>query len=131
MPANIYSTTPTEFAAWPSPNYTNPERRAWIAPYAIITQVAAVVCVLGRMLVRFRVRKDTAGVDDIFIIMALVSSHLRLLCWLEYSLHSQVFAVAFTGVACLELTEYGVDRHTWDAHPSMYPRAALVRPPMT
>jgi hypothetical protein len=79
MPANIYSTTPIEFAAWPAPNYIDPARRAWIVPYAIITQLVAFVCVVGRMLVRFRVRKDTAGVDDIFIIMALVSSQISLL----------------------------------------------------
>jgi hypothetical protein len=79
MPANIHSTTPTEFAAWPAANFVNPERRAWMVPYAIITQLVAFVCVVGRMLVRFRVRKDTAGVDDIFIIMALVSSQISLL----------------------------------------------------
>lgn len=73
MPANIYSTTPTELAAWPAPNYADPERRAWILPYAIITQVVAIVCVIGRLIVRLRIRKDTAGLDDVFIIMALVS----------------------------------------------------------
>lgn len=73
MPANIYTTTPTEFAAWPAPNYGNPERRAWIVPYAIIMQVVACVCVVGRLIVRLRVRKDTAGMDDGFIVLALVS----------------------------------------------------------
>lgn len=73
MPANIYTTTPTEFAAWPAPNYGNPERRAWIVPYAIIMQVAACVCVVGRLIARLRVRKDTAGMDDGFIVLALVS----------------------------------------------------------
>jgi len=74
MPANIYSTTPTEFTAWPAPNYVDPERRAWIVPYAIIMQVVAFVCVVSRLIVRFRIRKDTAGLDDVFIVMALVSS---------------------------------------------------------
>jgi hypothetical protein len=73
MPANIYSTTPTEFAAWPTPNYGDPERRAWILPYAIIMQIVAFVCVIGRLIVRLHIRKDTAGLDDVFIIMALVS----------------------------------------------------------
>lgn len=85
MPANIYSTTPSDFAAWPAPNFIDPERRAWIVPYAIIMQIFTLVCVVGRLLVRFRMRKDTAGVDDIFIIMALVSSpQLSLLRPLEY-----------------------------------------------
>lgn len=41
-----------------------------------------------------------------------------------------MFAVAFTGVACLGLIDYGTDRHIWDARQTMYPRAALVRSPV-
>jgi len=73
MPTKIYITTLTEVAAWPAPNHTDPERRAWILPYAIIMQVVATVCVVGRLIVRLRIRRDTAGLDDIFILMALVS----------------------------------------------------------
>jgi hypothetical protein len=73
MPANIYSTTSKDFAAWPAPNYTNPERRVWIVPYETIMQVVAFVCVVGRLVVRLHVRRDTAGIDDVFIGTALVS----------------------------------------------------------
>lgn len=36
-------------------------------------QVVAFVCVAGRLIVRLRIRKDTAGLGDVFNVMALVS----------------------------------------------------------
>lgn len=75
MPANIHTTTPAEAAEWPQPNHVDPERRTWIVPFAIVFQVVALVCVVGRLFVRLRMRRDTAGVDDIFIALALVSRH--------------------------------------------------------
>ena len=73
MIANIYFPTIAEVAAWPKPNYDDPVRRIWIMPYMIIFQLVAVACVIARLYVRLRMRKDTAGIDDVFLILALVS----------------------------------------------------------
>ena len=73
MPANIHTTTRTEAAAWPTANHVDPDRRTWIVPYAIIFQAIALACVVGRLFVRLCMRKYTAGADDVFIVMALVS----------------------------------------------------------
>jgi hypothetical protein len=73
MPANIHTTTRAEAALWPTPNHVDPDRRIWIVPYAIVFQVIAFACVVGRLFVRLRMRRHTAGVDDIFIVLALVS----------------------------------------------------------
>jgi hypothetical protein len=73
MPANIHTTTRTEAAAWPTANHVDPDRRTWIVNYAIIFQVIAFACVVGRLFVRLRMRRHTAGADDVFIVLALVS----------------------------------------------------------
>ena len=77
MPANIHSTTRTEAAAWPTPNHDDPVRRLWLIPYAIIFQLVAFACVSARYYVRLRMRRDTAGLDDVFIGLALVSAQLE------------------------------------------------------
>ena len=77
MIANIYFPTREEIAAWPTPNYDDPVRRKWILPYAIIFQLIAFVCVAARLYVRLRMRKDTAGIDDVFLILGLVSMRTR------------------------------------------------------
>jgi hypothetical protein len=73
MPANIHTTTLAEAALWPAPNHVDPDRRTWIVPYAIVFQLIAFACVISRLFVRLRLRRNTAGVDDIFIVLALVS----------------------------------------------------------
>ncbi|KAM0704190.1 hypothetical protein Q7P35_008423 [Cladosporium inversicolor] len=107
MIANIYFPTRAEVAAWPKPNYDDPVRRIWIVPYAIVFQLVAIACVVARLYVRLRMRKDTAGIDDVFLTLALV------------------FAIALTACGCLDLLHYGIDRHTWDVRPSVYPHAAM------
>jgi hypothetical protein len=77
MIANIYFPTLEEVAAWPKPNYVNPYRRTWILPYAIIFQLIALVCVAARLFVRLRMRRDTAGIDDVFLVMGLVSMRIE------------------------------------------------------
>ena len=127
MIANIYFPTREEIAAWPTPNYDDPVRRIWILPYTIIFQLIAFVCVAARLYVRLRMRKDTAGIDDAFLILGLVS--MRTESWYRevcISHLTQVFAVALTACGCLDLLQYGIDRHTWDVRPSMYPHAAMV-----
>ena len=74
MIANIYFPTRAEVAAWPKPNYDDPVRRIWIVPYAIVFQLVAIACVVARLYVRLRMRKDTSGIDDVFLILALVST---------------------------------------------------------
>jgi hypothetical protein len=78
MIANIYFPTREEIAAWPTPNYDDPVRRLWILPYTIIFQLIAFGCVVARLYVRLRMRKDTAGIDDVFLVLGLVSTHTEL-----------------------------------------------------
>jgi hypothetical protein len=126
MIANIYFPTPAEVAAWPKPNYDDPVRRIWIIPYMIVFQLVAVACVIARLYVRLRLRKDTAGIDDVFLILALVSRPTKLQ-QSGLGLHrTQIFALALTACGCLDLLKYGIDRHTWDVRPSVYPQAAMV-----
>ena len=77
MIANIYFPTREEIAAWPTPNYDDPVRRIWILPYIIVFQLIAFICVAARLYVRLRMRKDTAGIDDVFLILGLVSMRTK------------------------------------------------------
>lgn len=79
MIANIYFPTGAEVAAWPKPNYDDPVRRIWILPYMIIFQLISFGCVVARLYVRLCMRKDTAGIDDVFLVLGLVSMRTKLL----------------------------------------------------
>jgi hypothetical protein len=126
MIANIYFPTAAEVAAWPKPNYDDPVRRIWIIPYMIVFQLVAVTCVIARLYVRLRLRKDTAGIDDVFLILALVSMPTKMQQRGLFLPWTQIFTLALTACGCLDLLKYGIDRHTWDVRPSVYPQAAMV-----
>jgi hypothetical protein len=55
-----------------TPNYVNPEKRGWAFPAAILgVYVLTMIAVFFRLLARF-VYLRNAGLDDLFIIIAVV-----------------------------------------------------------
>jgi hypothetical protein len=62
---------PSVIFTW-SPNYVNPEKRGWMFPAIIIAvYLPTLIAVFFRLLARF-VYLRNAGLDDLFIIIAVV-----------------------------------------------------------
>lgn len=72
MPGTYYDTTVEEYLHWPKANYIDPVERTWLAPYAIVMQIIATICVFGRIFLRTRGRAMPSGWDDYFILAAWV-----------------------------------------------------------
>ncbi|KAF1936522.1 hypothetical protein EJ02DRAFT_82359 [Clathrospora elynae] len=100
---------PTEIIlAWPSPNYVNPVTRG---PALIIVNAVfsfLVVVTVGLRLYTRLVLRRWFGLDDIFIILALV------------------FTLGLTTIVILANQEYGWDRHIWDIPFSYFEPAAKI-----
>jgi hypothetical protein len=62
----------TVILSWPNPNYVNPPRHGWGLTIGIVVISAlAVLTVCARMWARLRLQKN-GGIDDVFIVAALV-----------------------------------------------------------
>lgn len=54
-------------AAWPRPNYVNPEERGWEAPIVLVVMLfLTIVVFVARLWARLVVSKN-AGIDDMFM----------------------------------------------------------------
>ena len=60
-------------ASWPSPNYTNPERRTWLLPYSVALQTFVTIVLLVRLWVRFTKQAGKIGPDDVLIVLSWVN----------------------------------------------------------
>ena len=70
MPGGIHP-PPAVILSW-TPNYVNPEKRGWAFPAAILAvYILTMIAVFFRLLARF-VYLRNAGLDDAFIIVAVV-----------------------------------------------------------
>ncbi|KXT17809.1 hypothetical protein AC579_5345 [Pseudocercospora musae] len=108
MPGNIINLSAADIEAWPPANYTNPETRAWMPPYAGTLYAFATVCVAIRMLSRVKSRTGGFGWDDAFLVAS----------WLFFSW--------FTLLAILGSEKYMTKRHMWDIPIYMYQRMAKI-----
>ncbi|KAF3004185.1 hypothetical protein E8E13_006247 [Curvularia kusanoi] len=81
---------------WPTPNYVNPETRGNALVVVNSILIALVVMIVGlRMYTRLSIKR-WFGLDDIFILIALL------------------FTIGLTVVVLLANQKYGWDRHLWD-----------------
>ncbi|KAI9776643.1 MAG: hypothetical protein M1839_009449 [Geoglossum umbratile] len=85
--------------SWPKPNYVNPLRRgpALLIVNGILLPIAVAV-VIARLYTRLRVVRS-AGLDDLFIGLALIPTIGLAIC------------------VCLAVTKYSWDIHIWDVPP--------------
>ncbi|KAM0717484.1 hypothetical protein Q7P37_007336 [Cladosporium fusiforme] len=93
---------PSDFEAWPEPNYIDPERREWMPAYALSLQAASSVAVILRLWLRARKQAGPFGVDDALILPAWLSS------------------IAFTTFILLSTEKYGSAAHVWDTPPQLF-----------
>lgn len=96
------------FLSWPPANYINPVRRTWLPAFAIAWQALSTLLLAGRFYLRARKQAGSFGLDDLLIFFG----------WL--------FSVGVTTGVCFGSMRYGLDRHTWDLHITMYAGLALV-----
>jgi hypothetical protein len=131
-------------AQWPSPNYTNPERRTWLVPYSVTLQVFVTIVLLVRLWVRFTRQAGKIGPDDFLIAMSWVKS-LRHPSNLQSTANSSkdgqcsgygncnprclLFFPPFPRVLLTEtsaVVKSGLDRHVWDTDSTLHVHAAFV-----
>ena len=65
MPGNIINLTPADIAAWPTPNYDNPDEETWATPYAVIWYAASTLLLGLRLWLRFTAKAGNVGLDDV------------------------------------------------------------------
>lgn len=71
MPGGIHPPL-SVIATWPTPNYVNPQRRDWgVVIMCAILWGAAMVILMMRLWARL-VLQHNAGLDDLFIVLAMV-----------------------------------------------------------
>jgi len=68
-----YAITPEEIDQWPSPNYVNPQRRIWVAPFGITLVCITTLVVAVRLYARITRMAGGFGLDDGLIIIAWVT----------------------------------------------------------
>ncbi|KAK3067958.1 hypothetical protein LTR53_014829 [Teratosphaeriaceae sp. CCFEE 6253] len=102
MPGNIPTPPASVIASWPTPNYLDPERKAWLTPYACALQGVSTLLVLARLAARLRNEGGGLGFDDALLIPS----------WL--------FSIGFTAVAVYSERAGLTDRHIWDLLPSKF-----------
>lgn len=69
---SAYGISPSEIAKWPSPNYVNPQRRIWVAPFGITLLAITTLVVAVRLYARITRMAGGFGIDDGLIIFAWV-----------------------------------------------------------
>lgn len=65
MSGNLHRPDPSVYASWPTPNYIDPVRRAWMPPYAGTLQAASTLAVVTRLWLRARKQAGPLGLDDV------------------------------------------------------------------
>ncbi|GAB7366365.1 hypothetical protein MBLNU230_g8164t1 [Neophaeotheca triangularis] len=108
MGGNFADVPLSVWASWPEPNYADPERRTWMPAFSLVWQIVSTLLVFGRFFLRARKLAGPFGLDDLFIFVA----------WL--------LSVGLTTTAWVNTIHHGVDRHTWDVRPDLFPPAALT-----
>ncbi|KAI7562962.1 hypothetical protein KC317_g8059, partial [Hortaea werneckii] len=108
MPGNIINLTPADIAAWPTPNYDNPDEETWATPYAVIWYAASTLLLGLRLWLRFTAKAGNVGLDDILMIFA----------WLGSTLYTVVFILASE--------KYHTGRDMWDIPLTYYEGMAKV-----
>jgi len=61
---------------WPTPNYVDPQRRIWVAPFSIVLLGLTTLVIAARIYARVTRAAGAFGLDDSLIIFAWVSSKL-------------------------------------------------------
>ena len=87
---------PEVIAAWPAPNFTNPERRGPAKTILTVILWAVVTAILSLRLYTRRYISKHVGWDDLLVVAAFVP------------------ATAFSIVGIVVEYEFGWDRHIWD-----------------
>lgn len=67
-----YAISPSEIAQWPPPNYVDPQRRIWVAPFGITLLCITTVVIAVRLYARITRMAGGFGLDDGLIILAWV-----------------------------------------------------------
>ena len=68
-----YAITPEEISQWPAPNYVDPEKRIWVAPFGITLLCIATLVIAVRLYARITRMAGGFGLDDSLIILAWVT----------------------------------------------------------
>ncbi|RMY17210.1 hypothetical protein D0866_13532 [Hortaea werneckii] len=108
MPGNIINLTPADIAAWPTPNYDNPDEETWATPYAVIWYAASTLLLGLRLWLRFTAKAGNVGLDDILMIFA----------WIGSTLYTIVFIIG--------AEKYHTGRDMWDIPLTDYEGMAKV-----
>jgi hypothetical protein len=114
LPANLdmtvtaYNIPLSAIALWPPPNYTNPEQRFGLAPFAFFLEILTTLVLAGRIWARLTRRAGTFGADDVLVILA----------WM--------FGTAFTALSISGVIDGGFDRHVWDVPQTLVAQGGFV-----
>lgn len=72
MPGNFHEVPEWVLSHWPEPNYVDPVRRTWMAPFAIVQPAVSTVLIAGRFWLRATKQAGGFGLDDVFIAIGWV-----------------------------------------------------------
>jgi hypothetical protein len=103
---------------WPKPNYVNPVRRgpALLIVNSVLLPIAGVV-VIARLYTRLRIVRS-AGLDDLFIGLALVPTIGLAICvCLGNVCHAECLAQGADVFVIAAVTNFSWDIHIWDVPP--------------
>jgi hypothetical protein len=116
---------PEVYASWPAPNYTNPQTRG---PSVVIFNAVLISIVTFTVLLRLYVRAYMLrwlGIDDVFIIIALVSlPELFITLPVDANIR-KISTMGLTACVLIAYLAYGWDRHVWDIP---FPKLARMLP---
>jgi len=68
-----FAISPEEIARWPQPNYVDPQRQIWVAPFGITLLCIATLVIAVRLYARITRMAGSFGLDDGLIIFAWVN----------------------------------------------------------
>jgi len=68
-----FAISPEEIAQWPQPNYVDPERQIWVAPFGITLLCISTLVIAVRLYARITRMAGSFGLDDGLIIFAWVN----------------------------------------------------------
>lgn len=102
-------------AAWPRPNYVNPEERGWEAPIVLMVMLfLTMVVFMARIWARLVVSKN-AGIDDVFMSISMLPTiGLTVACILGTRCPFPLLDKCSSG---LGIKIYGFQWHVWDQTP--------------
>lgn len=73
MPGNFHAVPEWILEQWPEPNYIDPVRRTWMAPFALVFPAVSTILIAGRFWLRATKQSGAFGLDDLFIGIGWVS----------------------------------------------------------